>query len=347
MDQLRLTPFTSSDPDLQSFFAINARSEQMPAAKKNSEENTNTGTDWTFSTPVLWNGTVDSFLAAAPKGELFDLIVTSPPYNIGKEYEKKQTLAAYFLAQRRTIAKLVEKLKPTGSICWQVGSNVRNGELMPLDLEFHKIFRKLGLKLRNRIIWHFGHGLHGKRRFSGRYEVVLWYTKSDNYYFNLDAVRIQSKYPGKVAYKGKRKGQYSSHPDGKNPEDVWLLPPDDVWSIPNVKANHIEKTQHPCQFPVGLAERLILALTKKRGVVFDPYCGVASAGVAALHHQRRFVGCEKEKKYSTIGHQRLERASRQEEPFRPHNKPIYDHTKSILSVRTKLRVRKKSSSEKG
>src|SRR5258708_778249 len=172
--------------------------------------------DWTFASPSIWAGAVEKFLDSAPTKPLFDLIVTSPPYNIGKEYEQKKTFAEYFLSQRATIKRLVERLKPNGSICWQVGSYVTNGEVMPLDMEFHKIFRKLGLKLRNRIVWNFGHGLHGRRRFSGRYEVILWYTKGDNYHFNLVAVRIQSKYPGKLAYKGKRKGRYSSQPRGKN-----------------------------------------------------------------------------------------------------------------------------------
>jgi len=121
---------------------------------------------------------------------------------------------------------------------------------VPLDIQFDPIFRKHGLSLRNRIIWHFGHGLHNKRRFSGRYEVILWYTKSDNYVFNLDDVRIPSKYPGKRHFKGPKTGQLSGNPKGKNPEDVW--------DIPNVKSNHVEKTEHPCQFPVGLVERLIL-----------------------------------------------------------------------------------------
>jgi len=312
----------------------------MPKSQvKRSNKKLKTDADWAFVRPHIWADSVEEFLSTAPKRALFDLIVTSPPYNIGKEYEKKKALSHYFLEQRTIIKGLVERLKPSGSICWQVGSYVSNGEVMPLDLEFHKIFRKLGLKLRNRIVWQFGHGLHSKRRFSGRYEVILWYTKGDNYPFNLNAVRVKSKYPGKLAYKGSKKGRYSSHPMGKNPEDVWSIPEDDVWSIPNVKANHIEKTSHPCQFPVGLVERLVLALTRKNGLVFDPYCGVASAGVAAVHHGRRFVGCERVKRYVKIGRERLDRATRKQEPFRPHDKPIFDHTKSNLSVRTKRRIR--------
>lgn len=279
--------------------------------------------DWSFSVPTVFEGAVEKFLETAPAKPVFDMIITSPPYNIGKEYEKRETLEAYLKRQEAVIGKLIELLKPSGSLCWQVGNFVARDEIIPLDFEYHRIFRKLGMKLQNRIIWQYGHGMHGRRRFSGRYEVVLWYTKGPEHKFNLDAVRIKSKYPGKRSYKGKNKGEYSSNPLGKNPEDVW--------QIPNVNGNHMEKTSHPCQFPVGLIERLVLALTDKKDLVFDPYCGVASAGVAAVHHGRRFVGCEKVKRYVTAGTKRLQRAQTQQERFRPHNQPIYDHTKSNLS----------------
>jgi adenine-specific DNA-methyltransferase len=280
--------------------------------------------DLDLTKSILWHGDVEQFLERLPDKPAFDLIITSPPYNLGKEYERPEKLSDYLGKQKVIIGKLVRRLKPRGSLCWQVGNYIGKDRIVPLDFEYHKIFDALGLKLQNRIVWHFGHGLHSRRRFSGRYEVVLWYTKGARYKFNLDDVRIKSKYPGKKAYKGVKKGQYSSHPSGKNPEDVW--------SIPNVKGNHIEKSIHPCQFPVGLVERLVLALTKKNDLVFDPFCGVASAGVAALHHERRFVGCERLKRYALAGLKRLTRAARKNERFRPHDKPIYDHTKSKLSI---------------
>jgi adenine-specific DNA-methyltransferase len=266
---------------------------------------------------------VEEFLQSLPLTPVFDLIVTSPPYNIGKIYEKKSSLKNYLQWQKRIINELVPRLKDTGSICWQVGNFVDNGEIIPLDIEFAPIFREYKLKMRNRIIWYFGHGLHNKHRFSGRYETILWYTKTDDYVFNLDDVRIPSKYPGKKHFKGPKTGQYSSNPLGKNPEDVW--------NIPNVKSNHPEKTIHPCQFPVGLIERLILATTNKGDLIFDPFAGVASAGVAAAIHKRRFIGCEIDKNYAEIGASRIQDALNGEAKYRPHDRPLYDHTKSNLS----------------
>jgi adenine-specific DNA-methyltransferase len=276
---------------------------------------------------AIWQGDVEAFLKGLPNERIFDLIVTSPPYNIGKEYETRTGLDKYLEWQERIIDKLIPRLKLGGSICWQVGNYVDNNEIFPLDIEFAPIFKKHKLRLRNRIIWQFGHGLHTQRRFSGRYEVVLWYThteaKRDHYTFNLDPVRIAAKYPGKKHFKGPNAGKLSGNPLGKNPEDVW--------NIPNVKSNHVEKTEHPCQFPVGLIERLVLALTDPGDLVFDPFSGVASAGVAATIHGRRFWGCEPMVEYAKTGARRLQESLDGTIRYRPHDKALYDHTQSNLS----------------
>lgn len=182
-----------------------------------------------------------------------DLVITSPPYNIGKEYERKLDLEVYVEQQRAVIDECVRILKPTGNICWQVGNYVDSGEIVPLDVVLYPIFSEAGLQLRNRIVWHFEHGLHCRRRFSGRYETIIWFTKTKKYYFDLDPVRVPQKYPGKRHFKGPNAGKLSCNPLGKNPSDVW--------AIPNVKHNHIEKTSHPCQFPVELIERLVLSMS--------------------------------------------------------------------------------------
>lgn len=272
---------------------------------------------------AIWQGDAETLLAALPAQPTFDLVVSSPPYNIGKSYEKKGALKDYLKWQERILDLIVPRLKDTGSICWQVGNFLDNGMIVPLDIEMAYIFKNHRLKLRNRIIWHFGHGLHNKRRFSGRYEVIMWYSKTDAYQFDLDPVRVPAKYPGKRHFKGPKKGKLSGNPLGKNPEDVW--------SIPNVKANHIEKTDHPCQFPVGLIEKLVLSMTKPGQLVFDPFAGVGSSGVAAALHERRFLGCELIANYATQAKERVDAALAGTARYRPHDKVLYDHTKSKLS----------------
>jgi len=244
-----------------------------------------------------------------------DLVVTSPPYNIGKEYEKSRGLDEYAAQQRDVIRECHRVLAPSGSICWQVGNYVDDGEIVPLDMLLHPMFRDLGMKMRNRIVWHFEHGLHCSRRFSGRYEVIAWYTKSKDYVFNLDPVRVPQKYPGKKHFKGPRAGELSGNPLGKNPSDVWV--------IPNVKHNHVEKTEHPCQFPVELVERLILSLTNPDALVIDPFLGTGTTAIAAILHKRRAAGAEIIQRYIDLAEERLELAATGRLRTRPMNTPVY------------------------
>ncbi len=264
---------------------------------------------------VLFRGDCLDFLREIPE-ESITLIVTSPPYNLGKPYEKRLALDIYLEQQRRVIEESVRVLKSEGSLCWQVGNYVEDGEIVPLDVLLYPVFKSLGLKLRNRIVWTFGHGLHARRRFSGRYEVVLWFTKSDEYIFNLDAVRVPQKYPGKRHFKGPKKGELSGHPLGKNPGDVW--------EIPNVKANHVEKTAHPAQFPVELVERLVLALSRPGDWVLDPFLGSGTTVIAALMHGRRGAGAEIVPEYLSITRERLALGVQGRLRVRPMERPIFD-----------------------
>lgn len=246
----------------------------------------------------------------------FKLIVTSPPYNIGKSYEKRMSLEEYIEAQSVVMRECVRLMHPQGSICWQVGNHVDSGEVYPLDILLYPVFKSLGLQLRNRIVWHFGHGLHCTKRLSGRHETILWFTKNDDYTFNLDPIRIPSKYPTKKHFKGPNAGELSGNPLGKNPSDVW--------EIANVKNNHVEKTIHPCQFPVELVERLVLSLTNENDRVLDPYMGVGSALVAAVKNNRVGFGCDISEEYVNIAKARLSDLKSGKLRTRPMGKPIYN-----------------------
>jgi len=259
------------------------------------------------------------------------LIITSPPYNLEKAYEDKNTLDGYFALIEPVITQLLRVLSPNGSLCWQVGNYVNKSEVFPLDILYYPYFKSKGLKLRNRIIWTFDHGLHGSKRLSGRYEVLLWFTKSDDYTFNLDKIRIPSKYPGKTNYKpGPNYGKPSGNPLGKNPSDVWRILTNDweslLWNIPNVKANHPEKTLHPCQFPIELVERCVFALTNEGDIVLDPFSGVGSAMMAALKNERKAIGCEKEEQYVRLAKDRVLQLEDGVLPYRQLGKPVHQPT---------------------
>src|SRR3989344_261767 len=271
----------------------------------------------------VFNGDCMELLVALPDNSI-DLTITSPPYCMGKEYEECNDIDSFVEAHRKIFPEVVRVTKPGGNICWQVGFFVKNGAITPLDFLVHDLLSRFaGVYLRNRIVWTFGHGLHCENRFSGRYEVVMWYSKGDQYFFDLDAVRVPQKYPGKRFAKGPKNGQLSGNPRGKNPSDIWEGLSDDVWGIPNVKANHIEKTNHPCQFPVALATKLIRALSPKGGLVLDPFSGVASTGAAAVLEGRRFVGAELIEDYALIAKGRLKEAISGNAKVRPLEREIY------------------------
>jgi adenine-specific DNA-methyltransferase len=264
---------------------------------------------------VVYGGDCLKLLRDIPD-ESVQLVITSPPYNIGKPYETKLSLEEYVTQQTKVIEACVRALAPTGNICWQVGNFVDRGQITPLDIVLYPIFERLGLQLRNRVIWHFEHGLHCSKRFSGRYETVLWFSKTKDYKFNLDPVRVPQKYPGKRHFKGPKAGELSGNPLGKNPGDVWI--------IPNVKSNHVEKTAHPCQFPVELIERFVLSLTDLDDWVLDPFLGSGTSVIAALKHGRRGMGAELVPDYARLARQRVMEQIAGRLETRPMNKPVFD-----------------------
>ena len=274
---------------------------------------------------VLYLGDTLDLLAQIPD-KTARLVATSPPYNIGKPYEKKLDLDEYVRQQESVIRESVRITAENGSICWQVGNYVNKNSIFPLDILLYPVFDKFSLRLRNRVVWHFGHGLHAQKRFSGRYEVILWFTKSDDYIFNLDAVRVPQKYPNKKHFKGPKRGKLSCSPLGKNPTDTW--------DIPNVKSNHPEKTIHPCQFPVELIERLVLALTQPGDWVVDPFIGVGSTAIAAVLHGRKATGADIVEEYIKIAHERLNLLIRGKLKLRPLGKQICvpPHLRSVEPI---------------
>lgn len=235
-------------------------------------------------------------LRALPHDSI-DLVVSSPPYNLGKEYEARRALAIYLDEQTEVLRECSRVLKSTGSLFWQVGAFSDNGALVPLDIRFFPILENVGLIPKNRIVWVRQHGLHATRKFSCRHETILWFAKSSEHVFNLDAIRVPQKYQNKKHYRGEKRGELSCNPDGKNPGDIWIFR--------NVKHNHEEQTIHPCQFPEDLIARIVLSTTVPGAVVLDPYMGAGTVAVVARDHGRHYIGAELEPRYHSVALRRL------------------------------------------
>jgi adenine-specific DNA-methyltransferase len=225
------------------------------------------------------------------------LVLTSPPYNIGKEYETRVRLDRYAHWLSLVLSLCARTIRDDGALCLQTGNYVERGAIMPIDVLAIPPMLRMGYRLRNRVAWEVDHGLNATKRFSGRHETICWFTAGDRYTFNLDPVRVPQKHPGKRFFKGPRKGELSCNPLGKNPGDVW--------AITQVKNNHPEKTAHPCQFPEELVRRLVLALTNEGDLVLDPFAGSGTVGKVCRDLGRRCVLIEREPEYVEITRQRL------------------------------------------
>ncbi len=276
---------------------------------------------------VIHLGDCMELLSALPD-ESVDLVVSSPPYNLGKEYEDRRELAAYLGEQSAVLAECARVLRRTGSLFWQVGAYSSRGALIPLDVRFFPILEDLGLIPRNRIVWVRQHGLHARRKFSARHETILWFTKSDQYTFNLDSVRVPQKYQNKKAWRGDRKGELTCNPLGKNPGDIWVFR--------NVKHNHEEQTVHPCQFPEDLIARIILATTNEGDIVLDPFMGAGTVAVVAQDERRHFLGAETDPTYREVA---LLRLAGQPDPSGvfPNLKSLRNHAERVGADPSHLR----------
>jgi len=230
-------------------------------------------------------------------GEYFDAIITSPPYNIGKEYEDVKQLPEYIEWSAKWINDSCRLLEPNGTFLLNLGyvSVDEKGRAVPLP---YLLWDKVPLFLNQEIIWNYSAGVACKNYLSPRNEKILWYVKDEkNYIFNLDPIRDKNvKYPN-----SKKNGKLRVNTLGKNPSDVWEIAK--VTTGRNRSSE--ERTSHPCQFPTDLIDKMILGFTNENNIVFDPFVGSGTMFDSCIRNNRFCVGFEISPNYCEIAKQRI------------------------------------------
>jgi adenine-specific DNA-methyltransferase len=229
---------------------------------------------------------------------IVNLTVTSPPYNIGKEYEQKLPLNAYLAWCEQWIAEIHRLTAPDGAFWLNLGylSIPNRAKAIPIP---YLLWDRIPFYLIQEVVWNYGAGVAGRKFFSPRNEKFLWYVKdAEHYTFNLDDVRDANvKYPNQ-----KKNGKLKVNPNGKNPTDVWSFPK--VTSGKNRASK--ERTSHPSQFPEALIDRIVKASSNTADFVLDPFMGSGTVGVVASYLQRPVLGFELEERYCEIAANRID-----------------------------------------
>lgn len=237
---------------------------------------------------------------------LVDLTVTSPPYNIGKEYEEPMPLENYLNWCKDWISEIHRVTKNQGAFWLNIGylEIPEKGKAVPIP---YLLWDKTPFYFIQEVIWNYGAGVAGRKFFSPRNEKLLWYVKNqENYVFNLDDIRDKNvKYPNQ-----KKNGKLKCNPLGKNPSDVWQIPK--VTSGANRSSK--ERMPHPAQFPIALIDRIVKASSNPNEIVLDPFLGSGTSAIVALSNGRKFVGFEINEKYCDLAVERIKQFKNSPQP---------------------------------
>ena len=246
---------------------------------------------------LIYQGDALELLPMLPKSAI-DLTITSPPYNIGKEYEQIRELPDYIDWCEQWIRLIYNATSPTGAFWLNVGYLSVPGTAKALPIPY-LLWNHIDFYLIQEIVWNYGAGVASRKSFSPRNEKFLWYVKDEQeYIFHLDAIRDPNvKYPYQ-----RKNGKIKCNPLGKNPTDVWSFP---KVTSGNLRSSQ-ERTAHPAQFPLAVIDRIIKACSNPQDVILDPFIGSGTTAEAALRNRRQVVGFELRPDYIKITQERIQ-----------------------------------------
>lgn len=253
-----------------------------------------------FAAPgfILYNGDSTQLLDQLSSTNLrVELTITSPPYNIGKAYEYPMAVQDYVTWCSAWMHQIHQITQVNGAFWLNMGylEVPAKGLCVPIP---YLLWDRSPFYLLQEIVWKYGAGVATRSRLSPRNEKWLFYIKNPKVYtFNLDEIRDPNvKYPNQ-----KKHGKYRCHPLGKNPSDVWDFPK----VTTGEKRSSKERTAHPAQFPLKVVERIVKASSNQLDLVFDPFAGSCSTGIAALGLGRLFLGFEIRQDYCEMAVERF------------------------------------------
>ncbi len=216
------------------------------------------------------------------EAETFDLIIADPPYNLGKDYGNNRDIKVFseYLDFTRSWLKEAHRLlKPQGTMYVFMGFRL-------ISYLYDMLERELRMFFNSWIVWHYTQGIGKTKGFSPRHDDILMFTKSRDFVFNLDAVRVPQKY-----YRQRNNMR------GANPGDVW--------EFSHVHYCNVNRQNHPTQKPEGLLERMVLASSNLGGAVLDPFSGSGTTLRVCQQLQRFCIGIELNPAYVKMSQERL------------------------------------------
>lgn len=253
---------------------------------------------------MIYNGDCIGLMSLIPSLTI-NLVLTSPPYNIGKEYETVLSNDEYVRWTAKWTSEIPRVLAHNGAFWLNLGYVKYDGKAKALPLPY-LLWDKVDLFLIQEVVWNYGAGVAARRFLSPRNEKWLWYVVNpEDYTFNLDAIRDPDvKYPAQ-----KKNGKLRCNTVGKNPSDVWQI----AKVTSGADRSSPERTPHPAQFPTDLIDRIVLGFSNDNDVVLDPFLGSGSTIVSCLNHGRKAIGFEIREEYCSIAARRVEESVRESE----------------------------------
>ena len=264
---------------------------------------------------IIWQDTFRA-LNYLPDNSV-DLMIVDPPYNLTKVFGGKQFKAMDFKEYQKWLDKWLQKtvriLKNNASI--YICTDWKTSLAIP------QIAGKYFI-LQNRISWEREKGRAAKNNWKNCLEDIWFFTKSENYTFNLDDVKVMR--PVIAPYRND-KGEPKDWTQ-KNGEKFRLTSPSNIWTDISIPFWSMpENTPHPTQKPEKLIAKLILASSNPGDLVFDPFLGSGTTAVTAKKLNRHYVGIEREKEYVAYALHRLQKCD--------ENKSIQGYEEGVFKLR--------------